>query len=468
MTAKILIVDDNIQNIEILSFKLHVKYYNVITAIDGYTAIDLAKKEQPDVILLDIMMPNLDGFEVCKILKNDIETSYIPIIFITALNDINERITGLECGANDFLTKPVNDRILYSRLQIILRLKLVTDELRLRMKVSAVYMDGMLEASIIEYANKFKDSKIVIISTNKINIRNFIDDIDGYYREVLVYPDLDFLQEYERESIDIFIVDVSDDFGSGCRVCSDIKKYVDIRITPVIAVVDELVDYIVDQLMLAEASEYIELQYTRPELIARINSHLRMQRYHYALRNEMQDDIAMSMIDHLTGLYNRRYLYTYLDNLINNAVKFQSTIDVGVFMVDVDNFKEVNDVYGHDVGDKLLKFISKKISENVFFRDLVVRFGGEELCILLHTNINFQSCYDVANRIRKVLENEIFHVSSEIKIKKTVSIGGCLFQIDQYTSMDNISEFLKYVDEELYKAKNSGKNRLFVMNKIQK
>lgn len=466
MTAKILVVDDNISNREILCFRLNEKYYNVITASDGYIAIELAKKEQPDVILLDIMMPSLDGFEVCKILKKDIETSYIPIVFITALNDINEKITGLECGANDFLTKPVDYRILYGRLQIILRLKLVTDELRLRIKASAIYMDGMFESSIMEYVNKVKDSKIVIISTNKINIKNFLYDFSDYYREVVVYSNLDFLNDYDRESVDAFIVDISDDFDSGCRICSDIKKYVDIRVTPVIAIIDEFRGSIVESLMLVGVCEYIEVQYTKPELIARINSHLRTQRYHFSLRNEMRNEIAMSMIDHLTGLYNRRYFYTYLENLMNNIKKFETTIDVGILMIDIDDFKDVNDMYGHDVGDKFLNFVSKTISENVFFKDLVVRFGGEELCILLHTNVDFKLCVEIAERIRSAVDNSICDISNSIKIKKTVSIGVCLFQISKNSTMNDMNTFLKNVDEELYKAKNIGKNKVFIVNKI--
>jgi two-component system cell cycle response regulator len=124
MSARILVVDDNPLNVKLLAAKLAKDYYFVITAEDGLQAIEAVKKNMPDLILLDIMMPNLDGFETCLRLKADPATRHIPIVMVTALSDVKDRVRGLECGADDFLTKPINDIALMARVRSLLRLKI--------------------------------------------------------------------------------------------------------------------------------------------------------------------------------------------------------------------------------------------------------------------------------------------------------------------------------------------------------
>ena len=132
MTARILVVDDIEANVRLLQAKLSAEYYDVLTASDGATALASAAADQPDLILLDVMMPGLDGFEVCRRLKDDAATRHIPVVLITALDGREDRITGLEAGADDFLTKPVDDVILFARVKSLTRLKSVIEELRKR------------------------------------------------------------------------------------------------------------------------------------------------------------------------------------------------------------------------------------------------------------------------------------------------------------------------------------------------
>src|SRR5690349_19237118 len=132
MTARVLVVDDMPANVKLLEAKLAVEYFDVATAANGEDAIALATSTPPDIILLDIMMPGMDGFEVCKRLKADPRTAHVPIIMVTALSEAEDRVRGLECGADDFLTKPVNDLALYARIRSLVRLKMTADEWRLR------------------------------------------------------------------------------------------------------------------------------------------------------------------------------------------------------------------------------------------------------------------------------------------------------------------------------------------------
>src|SRR5277367_5622575 len=132
MTARILVVDDIEANVRLLEAKLSAEYYDVISASDGPTALALAASEHPDIVLLDVMMPGMDGFEVCRRLKDDLVTRHIPVVLVTALDGRADRIAGLEAGADEFLTKPIDDVMLFSRVRSLTRLKTVIDELRQR------------------------------------------------------------------------------------------------------------------------------------------------------------------------------------------------------------------------------------------------------------------------------------------------------------------------------------------------
>ena len=132
MTARVLVVDDVELNVKLLEAKLSSEYFEVIVADNGPTALELAESELPDIILLDIMMPRMDGFEVCRRLKANPRTADIPVVMVTALSDVADRLRGLESGADEFLTKPVNDTALFARVRSLVRLKRMMDELRLR------------------------------------------------------------------------------------------------------------------------------------------------------------------------------------------------------------------------------------------------------------------------------------------------------------------------------------------------
>lgn len=121
MKEKILIVDDEKDIVKMLGYNLGKEGYRTLLAYDGQRAIDLARKEHPDIILLDVMLPEMDGFEVCKALKKEASTAHIPIIMLTAKSLEADKIVGLELGADDYVTKPFSPRELIARLKAILR-----------------------------------------------------------------------------------------------------------------------------------------------------------------------------------------------------------------------------------------------------------------------------------------------------------------------------------------------------------
>src|SRR3974377_38174 len=132
MSGRVLVVDDVEANVKLLEAKLSSEYFDVLLAYNGRTALEIADRELPDVILLDVMMPSMDGFEVCRRLKAHRRTRGLPVLMVTALADVANRLRGLEAGADDFLTKPVNDVALFARVRSLVRLKRMMEEWRLR------------------------------------------------------------------------------------------------------------------------------------------------------------------------------------------------------------------------------------------------------------------------------------------------------------------------------------------------
>src|SRR6267154_567370 len=132
MTARVLVVDDVPANVKLLEARLSAEYFDVLTAMSGEEALAVCERAECDIVLLDVMMPDMDGFEVCRRLKAGVTTHHIPVVMVTALDQPSDRVRGLQAGADDFLTKPVSDIALIARVRSLSRLKLMTDELRMR------------------------------------------------------------------------------------------------------------------------------------------------------------------------------------------------------------------------------------------------------------------------------------------------------------------------------------------------
>src|ERR1700728_3910057 len=132
MTARVLVVDDVPANVKLLEARLSAEYFDVTTAMNGAQALAICERSECDLVLLDVMMPDMDGFEVCRRIKKNPATQHIPVVMVTALDQPSDRVAGLDAGADDFLTKPVSDLVLIGRVRSVARLKMMTDELRMR------------------------------------------------------------------------------------------------------------------------------------------------------------------------------------------------------------------------------------------------------------------------------------------------------------------------------------------------
>jgi two-component system cell cycle response regulator len=452
MTARVLVVDDIPANVKLLEAKLTAEYYEVLTANEGLSALEKAKAEQPDIILLDVMMPGMDGFEVCRKLKEGAETAHIPIVMVTALDQSADRVKGLEAGADDFLTKPVNDIALFARVRSLVRLKLMTDELRMRQATGEQM--GILDGGDQPGAQAAASGRILVVEDRDQTSARIVEVLDKT-NHVRVEPGVEEALVLSRsDDFDLIIVSLSLDHHDGLRLCSQLRSTAETRNTPVLVLVEDG-----DMRQLARALEigvndYLMRPLDRNELVARVATQLKRKRYSDRLRENLELSLEMAITDQLTGLYNRRYMAGHLSTLVQHSV--QKGKSVSFLIIDIDFFKAINDTHGHEAGDEVLKEFANRIATNVRGIDLVCRYGGEEFVVVMpDTDIAF--AYSVAERLRQQVAEAPFKVKQDtVDQCITISIGVTVSEGPD----DRVADLLRRADQALYRAKREGRNRV--------
>ncbi|EER22124.1 MULTISPECIES: PleD family two-component system response regulator [spotted fever group] len=444
----ILVVDDIETNIKLLTAKLLKEYYTVLTANSGKEALAILKKEKIDIILLDVMMPEMDGFEVCKTIKTDPETTHIPVVMVTALSDIDDRVKGLEAGADEFLTKPINDTALFVRLKSLSRMKSLINELKLRNNTNA-----LLGVTNIEMHDIFADKKILLINDDVVqakNIKQMLLKITQNVKVISNSDELDIINEYTPDLVIISSMLENDD---PLRISVILRGKAEISGVVIISQIDEDGMPLVVKGIELGINDYFVYPIEESELLARIRTQLRRKQYQDNLRNDLEQSVNLAAKDGLTGLFNRRYFDIHLKQMIEKANK--ESIKLYLLMCDIDNFKHVNDTYGHQAGDKVLTIVSRILKNTLRITDLIARFGGEEFIILL-TDIDISKAIETAERVRVKIECMDFHIEDQIEpLKKTISIG-----VTEYKKEESIESFIERADKAMYEAKTTGKNKV--------
>ncbi|WP_333023606.1 PleD family two-component system response regulator [Wolbachia endosymbiont of Pentidionis agamae] len=458
MTAKILVVDDVLSNVKLLKAKLTAEYYTVVVAYDGQEAIDLVIEEQPDIILLDVMMPKIDGFQVCKQLKNNPLTTHIPIVMVTALHDAEDRVHGINAGADDFLTKPIDDISLFARIKSLMRLKTVIDELRLRGETNAD-IGIVMKDNIMDYSNQISDASILVIDEDILQAKQIRKILERRFKliEISNDPIASLNEATINKDYDLIISDMQFANFDGLRLCSQLRSKVETRYTPILVLLE---DYNKNHLIKAleiGINDYLVVPIDENELIARANSQIKRKRYQSALRMSLFSSMEMSIKDPLTNCFNRRYFDMHLKNIIKDSILKNK--ELSLMIIDIDYFKQVNDEFGHNAGDELLRQMSKIIYENIRITDLLARFGGEEFIVVM-PDTNISNAAEVAQRVCNIIAQESFKLV-DITIRKTVSIG-VTKALD--CDLNNIKAFIERADQCLYKAKNTGRNKVVITN----
>jgi two-component system, cell cycle response regulator len=450
MTARVLVVDDIPANVKLLEAKLGAEYFDVVTASNGLEALEKVASEKPDIVLLDVMMPGMDGFEVCRRIKKDPASAHLPVVMVTALDQLSDRVTGLEAGADDFLTKPVNDIALFARVRSLVRLKTMVDELRLRQATGESM--GLMDS--IDGAETAARSRILIVEDRATSAQRISEALERENDVSTVADTTEAVVRAKGGDFDLIICSLSMDRQDGLRLCATLRSLEATRQTPILAMVEEG-----DMKRLVRAldigvNDYLMRPIEASELTARVRTQLRRKRYADRLRHSLQLSLEMAITDQLTGLFNRRYMSRHLGTLISSA---QTTgKPVSFLILDIDYFKHINDTYGHDVGDEVLREFAGRISANVRGIDLACRYGGEEFVVVMpDTDLTF--AYMVAERLRQSVADVPFSIGvAPGQLSVTISVGVTATEC----KADSAEALLRRADQALYRAKRDGRNRV--------
>ncbi|MCA1366235.1 PleD family two-component system response regulator [Bradyrhizobium sp. BRP14] len=450
MTARILVVDDVPANVKLLEARLMAEYFDVLTAGDGHSALAICEKTPIDLILLDIMMPGMDGFEVCERLKANSRTSHIPVVMVTALDQPSDRVRGLKAGADDFLTKPVNDLQLMSRVKSLVRLKNVSDELRLRAQTA--HTIGLQELARLDRPDE--PGSILLVDGRASSQERLVRALSPIAEVSVISDPQAALFEAAENSFDLVIVNANFDDYDPLRLCSQLRSLERTRFIPLLLVTEQGHDEMIVRALELGVTDYIMRPVDPNELVARSLTQIRRKLCNDRLRASVQQTIELAITDDLTGLHNRRYLDGHLKLLMDRAGARGRPLSICI--TDIDRFKRVNDTYGHDAGDEVLREFANRVRATVRGADLACRFGGEEFVIVMPDTTPEMAAI-VAERLRLMVESRGFDIPrADTVLSVTASLGIASLRPEG----DSTEALLKRADLALYQAKNGGRNRV--------
>jgi two-component system cell cycle response regulator len=374
----------------------------------------------------------------------------VPVIMVTALDKAEDRVKGLESGADDFLTKPVSDVALVTRVKSLVRLKMVTDELALR--AAAMQSAGFNSAEIFA-ENADIGGRVLVVDDRENSTGRIRQGLKRRFELEITADPAEALKQAEIRDFDLLIISLSLAAGDGLRLCSQIRTLDRLRQTPVLLITDADETPRLMRALDLGVNDYIIRPVDIMELRARVRTQLRRKLYAERLRHMVSSAVELAMTDPLTGLYNRRYLDAHLKSLVERAGADRRSVCLLLF--DIDHFKGINDTYGHDAGDDVLRDFCNRLRRGVRGIDLVARYGGEEFVLVMpETDATFAAA--VAERLRSDVEKVDFTTRSGLSFPVTVSIGLAEWQ----GPGDSAEALVKRADQALYSAKRAGRNRV--------
>jgi two-component system cell cycle response regulator len=451
MTARVLVVDDVPANVKLLEARLSAEYFDVVTATGGAEALAICERAECDLVLLDALMPDMDGFEVCHRLKTNQQTHHIPVVMVTALDQPSDRVRGLEVGADDFLTKPMSDVALIARVRSLARLKLMTDELRMRAVTSRDI--GLENPERDAIAEAGRNGSILIIDDQPHSVERLARILGSEHRVDVETDPNDALFRVAEGDYDLLIVSLSLANFDGLRLCSQVRSLERTRTVAILAIADADNNARLVRGLEIGVNDYLARPIDKNELLARVRTQVRKKRYTERLRDNVQMSIEMAITDALTGLYNRRYMETHVGTLVEQAITHSKPLTV--LILDIDYFKAVNDGWGHDAGDDVLREFALRIRKSIRGIDLACRYGGEEFVVVM-PETDMAVATVVAERLRRRIATEPFPIQQgQRKIDVTISIGLAALRRE-----DNAAAVIKRADQALYRAKRDGRNRV--------
>jgi two-component system, cell cycle response regulator len=451
MTARVLIVDDILANTKLLEARLQAEYFEVLSANSGQQALDILASESLDVVLLDVMMPGMDGFETCRRIKSSPLTHHIPVVMVTALDQPSDKVLGLESGADDFLTKPVDDIALVTRVRNLARLKMLNDEMIMR--ASTGKQMGLPDDGSLARALSSRSGRVLLVDDHPRSSARLLEVLSRANDAHVEHDIQTALVRLIEGNFDLLIVSLSLRNADGLRLCSQVRSLERTRHLPVIMLVEPGDEARLLRGLDMGVNDYLMRPIDRHELLARVKTQIKRKRHSDFLRHRLAESVELSITDSLTGLHNRRYMEGHMRTLVSEANR--TARPLSMLVADIDHFKQVNDDHGHDAGDIVLKEFSMRIRSNTRGIDLACRLGGEEFVIIM-PDTDLAHAYQVGERLRACVASEGFEIGDGRSIRVTASVGVATLE-----TLDDTPELMfKRADGALYTAKRRGRNRV--------
>ena len=415
-----LVIDDSQAVRNTLTSYLKALKFDIKTASNGMQGLKTAFDILPDLILVDVEMPVMNGFEFCQKLSKEPKIKNIPTIVVSGTINEAQFRKGFQAGAIDFLEKPVSQPALAAIIESV-SIKANTSSVG----TTVIFSNNNTLTSILIKTLNFLDSSI--------NICNNLDELETYL--CVSIPD-------------IIILDLCDNEDK-LNTCMHVRNILKSNSPVIIAIANETDRDIMLRCFKFGATEFIIKPFGRDEVKARIENHIKIKKLQDELihKNRILESLAYK--DKLTGLMNRRYFDKALKDEITNAESNNTSLSF--LMIDLDNFKQVNDRYGHDTGDTVLKEISSVITDNIQGNAIPCRYGGEEFCII-YPDTDLALAVKNSEKIKRFCSVKPI---SKHRIHQTISGG-----VSSFPETASPEKLVTDADHCLYKAKRAGKNKI--------
>lgn len=455
MIGKILVVDDVSTNRIVFKVKLTSAGYQTVMAADGASCLRLALAEMPDIILLDLFLPDRSGIDVLAALKSHPQTRRIPVVMFSSEADAALRLAALRGGAEDFMARPIDDQTLLARLRGLLRAR---EHLA---GIDAPDRDlqviGLAEPQQ-HFEMPGQIAMVMARGEGAIHLKRELAGL-GHDRFQLLAPD-EVHADRGAAVPDVYLIHADmGGPGGGLRMMSELLSRFTTRHAAFCIFNAELPTVQAATAFDLGANDVVDAATPPAELALRLHGLVKRKREGDRMRASVQDGLRMAVFDPLTGLHNRRYGTAQL-NAISDRARAEGS-EFAVMVVDIDRFKSVNDRWGHGTGDAVLIEVAARLAANLRASDLLARVGGEEFLIALPAT-SLAEAQNVAERLCRSIENTPVVLADGLRVSITISIGmttGGAAPSDPAS----VTALVAQADRALMHSKTHGRNQVTIV-----